>query len=36
MSAVQRSGLIAGGLCLLMLGASAVQAQPAGLSYPRS
>jgi hypothetical protein len=36
MSAVQRSGLMAGGLCLLVLGASAVQAQPAGLSYPRS
>ena len=36
MSAVQRSGLMAGGLCLLVLGASAVQAQPAGLSYPQS
>ncbi|MFM2174259.1 MAG: hypothetical protein RLZZ54_2186 [Cyanobacteriota bacterium] len=35
MSAVQRCGLIAGGLCLLVLGASAVQAQPSGLSYPR-
>ena len=35
MAAVQRSGLIAGGLCLLALGATAAQAQPAGLSYPR-
>ena len=35
MAAVQRSGLIAGGLCLLALGATAVHAQPAGLSYPR-
>ena len=36
MPAVQRSGLMAGGLCLLALGATAVQAQPTGLSYPRS
>ncbi len=35
MSVVQRSGLIAGGLCLVALSTAGAQAQPAGLSYPR-
>jgi len=35
MSAVPRSGVIAGGVCLLALSTAAVHAQPAGLSYPR-
>ena len=35
MSAVPRSGVIAGDVCLLALSTAAVHAQPAGLSYPR-
>ena len=35
MSGVQRAGLMAGALCALAFGATAVHAQPSGLTYPR-